>query len=586
MIGAINGGLCKLSSPLLLTNLLVITKAVKRVIACSHIAMSSQSASRRSIQLCKECARMKRIEDAKSILNGCLRSILVGALLMLLQTITAYGQTTQEIQQQIQQMKEHYEQQIAALEKRIEVLEQSNQAVAHAVQKDTVTEAQLRAATEAAVAAAQGPKLTHGEITTIDQTEVANTPRYDEVQDANVAVLKLQEQAKAFEFHGYLRSGTGLNGEGGQMVTFRAPGAGAKYRLGNEAETYGEMIFVNNWLNPMHDPDKAWMRSEVLIQADTTQSNNYASTDNFRFREAFIQMGNLIPSQPMAKFWAGERYYRRQNIDINDFYILDMSGYGGGVEDLNVKVGMVALAYLTGAKEDIVTNNGTYTKSNLDARLYGVRALGGEVGFWGDYSYAKGGTLPSGELVPSVGGYAFGVGHALKEWLGGYNAISFQYGVGAASNFSTGVDDPTPYLPDAHTFRFTESGVIQPNDSFAVQPVVVYQYQTNGNHQDGSNTWLSLGARPVFFFTEHLSLATELGLDRTSNGLGQYEGWVRKFTIAPQIGAGRKFFSRPRLRMFFTYANWSQGLEGYVGTPVYKNKTSGLSFGLQGESWW
>lgn len=529
---------------------------------------------------------MKRIEDAKSILNGCLRSILVGALLMLLQTITAYGQTTQEIQQQIQQMKEQYEQQIAALEKRIEVLEQSNQAVAHAVQKDTVTEAQLRAATEAAVAAAQGPKLTHGEITTIDQTEVANTPRYDEVQDANVAVLKLQEQAKAFEFHGYLRSGTGLNGEGGQMVTFRAPGAGAKYRLGNEAETYGEMIFVNNWLNPMHDPDKAWMRSEVLIQADTTQSNNYASTDNFRFREAFIQMGNLIPSQPMAKFWAGERYYRRQNIDINDFYILDMSGYGGGVEDLNVKVGMVALAYLTGAKEDIVTNNGTYTKSNLDARLYGVRALGGEVGFWGDYSYAKGGTLPSGELVPSVGGYAFGVGHALKEWLGGYNAISFQYGVGAASNFSTGVDDPTPYLPDAHTFRFTESGVIQPNDSFAVQPVVVYQYQTNGNHQDGSNTWLSLGARPVFFFTEHLSLATEFGLDRTSNGLGQYEGWVRKFTIAPQIGAGRKFFSRPRLRMFFTYANWSQGLEGYVGTPVYKNKTSGLSFGLQGESWW
>lgn len=518
--------------------------------------------------------------------GGMRSAIFACALLVLLPSTNAHGQTTQEIQQQLQQMKEQYEQQIAALEKRITLLEQSNQAVAHAVQKDTVTEDQLRAATEAAVAAGQGPKLTREEITTIDQTEVANTPRYDEVQEANVAVLKLQEQLKAFEFHGYLRSGAGLNGEGGQMVTFRAPGAGAKYRLGNEGETYGEMIFVNNWLNPMHDTDKAWMRSEVLVQADTTQSTNYASTDNFRFREAFIQMGNLIPSQPMAKFWAGERYYRRQSIDINDFYLLDMSGYGGGVEDLNVKVGKVALAYLAGAKEDIVTNNGTYTKSNLDARLYNVRAMGGELGFWGDYSYAKGGRLPNGDTVPSVGGYAFGVGHSLKEWLGGYNLVSFQYGKGAAANFTTGIDDPTPYLPDAHTFRFTESAVIQPNSSFAVQPVVVYQYQTNGNQQDGSNSWLSFGARPVFFFTDHLSLATEVGLDRTSSGLGQYEGWVRKFTIAPQIGAGRKFFSRPALRMFFTYANWSQGLEGYVGTPVYKNRTSGLSFGLQGESWW
>ena len=41
--------------------------------------------------------------------------------------------------------------------------------------------------------------------------------------------------------------------------------------------------------------------------------------------------GNLFASQPEAKFWAGERYYRRQHIEINDFYPLDMSGYGAGV---------------------------------------------------------------------------------------------------------------------------------------------------------------------------------------------------------------------------------------------------------------
>jgi maltoporin len=42
----------------------------------------------------------------------------------------------------------------------------------------------------------------------------------------------------------------------------------------------------------------------------------------------------MFESQPDAKFWAGERYYRRQHIEIDDFYPLDMSGYGAGVEDL------------------------------------------------------------------------------------------------------------------------------------------------------------------------------------------------------------------------------------------------------------
>ena len=155
-------------------------------------------------------------------------------------------------------------------------------------------------------------------------------------------VAELKQQVKAFEFHGYMRSGQGLNGEGGQMVAFQAPGAPAKYRLGNEAETYGEMIFVNNWINPSHDPDKAWMKTEVLVEANTTQASNYASNDQFRFREAFVEVGNVLASNPSAEFWAGERYYRRLNIDINDFYILDMSGYGGGMENLDVKIGQLS----------------------------------------------------------------------------------------------------------------------------------------------------------------------------------------------------------------------------------------------------
>src|SRR5262249_17837449 len=156
---------------------------------------------------------------------------------------------------------------------------------------------------------------------------------YDALREADQKIEKLQEQVSAFEFHGYFRSGYGVNSVGGQQVAFQAPGAGAKYRLGNEAETYGELIFVNNWLNPSNNPGKAWMKPEFMVEGNTSNSATYSNlngpgNDQFRLREAFISIGNLSRSQPGAKFWAGERYYRRQHIDIDDFYPLDMSGYG------------------------------------------------------------------------------------------------------------------------------------------------------------------------------------------------------------------------------------------------------------------
>jgi len=168
-------------------------------------------------------------------------------------------------------------------------------------------------------------------------------------------------------------------------VAFEAPGAGAKYRLGNEAETYGELIFVNNWINPDHTSDKAWMKTVAMIEANTTDSATYANFaggaggDQLRVSEAFVQVGNVFERQPDAKFWAGERYYRRWHIDVDDFYALDMSGYGAGVEDLHVGVGKLAVAFLSGARPDIVTGSGTYSKSNIDVRLYDVK---GPAGRW------------------------------------------------------------------------------------------------------------------------------------------------------------------------------------------------------------
>src|SRR6201988_3766542 len=335
----------------------------------------------------------------------------------------AGAQQTEDLEQQLQPLKQQYnettqslQQRIAALEQLIQNEQQIQKQKEEQAKAGTVSAVEL-AAQKAAQDAVQGQS---GDVGAKFQGQLASEPTYDLLREADQKIGKLQEQLGSFEFHGYFRSGYGLNGEGGQQVAFQAPGAGAKFRLGNEAETYGEFIFVNNWLNPERASDKAWIRTEVMLEANTTNSASYANfggmtgvtgNDQFRLREAFVQAGNVLESQPDAKFWAGERYYRRQHVEINDFYPLDMSGYGAGFEDLKFGAGKLAVGYLAGARPDIQTADGNYVKSNIDVRFYDVKAPGGTLAGWFDFATGKGGTTPGGEVISTSNGYAFGIRH-------------------------------------------------------------------------------------------------------------------------------------------------------------------------------
>jgi maltoporin len=513
------------------------------------------------------------------------------------------AQQPEDLQKQLEQLKQQYDATTHDLERRIAALEQQIQKQKEASEKakeGTVSAVEL-AAQQAAEKAVRGQS---DQVGAKFQGQLPSEPTYDLLREADQKIADLQHQVQSFEFHGYFRSGYGLNSEGGQQVAFQAPGADAKYRLGNEAETYGEFIFVNNWLNPEQNTDKAWIKTEVMIEANTSNYASYANfpngvgSDQFRLREAFVRAGHIFESQPDAKFWAGERYYRRQHIEIDDFYPLDMSGYGAGAEDVNVGIGKLAVAFLAGARPDIVTQNGNYAKSNIDVRLYDLKGPAGLWAAWFDFATAKGGTaqnggtLPAGTAFPTANGYAFGLRHQRLEWHGGYHAFSIQYGKGAASNFSTSIDNPSPYLTHSERLLIAEHLLLQTNDRFAVMPIFIFQRKRDGQPGHGFNDWASFGLRPEVFFTKYLSLAFEAGFDHTEgfvttqNGNTQFDGWLRKFTIAPQIGAGRKFFSRPVLRVFLTYANWSNGFRGLVGGIPFEDRTSGLTYGVQAETWW
>ena len=507
-------------------------------------------------------------------------------------------QQNEDLQQQLQQLKQQYDQTTQDLQKRIAALEQliQNQAQMQKQKEEQTKEGTVTAVELAAEKAAQNAALGQSDnVGAKFQGQLASEPTYDLLREADQKIEKLQQELGSFEFHGYFRSGYGLNGEGGQQVAFQAPGAGAKFRLGNEAETYGEFIFVNNWLNPERTSNKAWIKTEVMLEANTTNSASFANfggmtgitgNDQFRLREAFVQAGNVLESQPDAKFWAGERYYRRQHVEIDDFYPLDMSGYGAGVEDLHIGIGKLALAYLSGARPDIVTQNGNLAKSNIDVRLYDIKGPAGLWGGWFNFATSKGGQTATGTTIPTTSGYAFGLRHQRLEWHGGFHSLYVQYGTGPASNFNTSIDNPTPFLNSQARFLVTEQLLFQPNDRFAIMPIFIFQRFKDGIPQHGWDQWVSFGARPEVFFTKYISLAFEGGFDHTHSQSGQYDGWLHKFTIAPQIGAGRKFFSRPVLRAFLTYANWSEGLRGFVGGVPYQDRTDGLTYGVQAETWW
>src|SRR4030095_4506261 len=169
-----------------------------------------------------------------------------------------HAQQTEELQKQLQQLKQQYEQTTLELQQRIAALEEQIKKENDAKENPQKKRGAL-SALELAAQEAKELALGQNQKEQTLQGQLPSPPTYDFLRDADTKIRKLEEQVKSFEFHGDLRSGYGLNSRGGQQVAFQAPGADAKYRLGNEAETYAELIFVNNWVNPKHDSGKAWI---------------------------------------------------------------------------------------------------------------------------------------------------------------------------------------------------------------------------------------------------------------------------------------------------------------------------------------
>jgi maltoporin len=413
----------------------------------------------------------------------------------------------------------------------------------------------------------------------------------------------------------YFRAGYGIDDGGGIQRPFQAPGALAKYRLGNETEQYSELVLARTWFSPRaFGSDQAvkpgtglYSLSDGPVVHGQLRLSVFADYENpdadFNLPEAWVSIGNVLDGNPSTKFWAGSRFYRRHDIHISDFYFLNMSGLGGGVEDVDLGFAKAAAAWIGDSSADGTyatfyppnpDNPSSFAKRSVDLRLYDVQTGPGKSEFVVTYARAEGGKYGRQQVEDSDGAAVMWL-HTTDGVLGpdGQNKASLQVGYGPAKTFTAGFEKIAtaggvvliPDDPDSWRVRATDHFTVQPTDWLSIQPAVVYQY-TDYENLGGEQSWYSVGARPVLHFNRHTSLAFEAGMDYVDDSARGQSDYLAKLTLAPQVAIGGRFFSRPVIRAYVTYAFWGDDFMGAVGGDDYREESSGWAWGLQTEAWW
>jgi maltoporin len=402
---------------------------------------------------------------------------------------------------------------------------------------------------------------------------------------------------KLFEFDGYVRSGFGINAKGGDQDAFQAPGAFAKYRLGNETETYGELGLTANWINPEHND--AWFKTKVKLALVAPRNSTFDSlkdpTGNIAVRESYAEAGHLFESHPEMTFWAGQRFYRRRDVHINDFFFNDMSGYGAGFQDMKLGGGnaKLSIAYLGGSVENPAMGSadlGRLAKNTLDLRVSDIPAGPGTLEVWLIPTVALQGSSTQNNHSGIGGGVFY-----FMPVMGGFNEVSASFGYNAAANLSSGLD--TSIASGGWLFRLVERGVFQLSPTMSMMVGGVLQFDnrdastgpTGNTDSSLGNTWASFGARPVFMLSKYTGVAVEGGVDIVKSQVsGSGTEVLGKVTVAGLLRPAADFWARPELRVFVTTAAWNGAVNtaGGTGGAAFAGDNAGLTAGVQAESWW
>ena len=404
---------------------------------------------------------------------------------------------------------------------------------------------------------------------------------------ANIYAVEITEELK-----GYVRLQTSLQ-NGKENLCFKIPNAGTKYRLGNECETWLELdgiqtlvfangIKVTNHLTP------------------TFVAPNAQDVEFLQWDEVYSEISNLYEGSPSV--WVGRRFYKRYDSHLSDYFYFNMSGQGVGIDNIQTPYATLAYSF----NYDLVDPSNISGSETILYASHDIRALHkydrGDITLFINYMTQEDKTFSTGTKFLASNGLAVGVLYEDKLLtqelfgLSGNNITAVFYGQGAAKNAGQNsafnqsaliekVITNNKSLQNSQTYKVINYNAFE-NTQFGVMSNFVFEYVDNQDFDSQKQNWVSFGVRPYLFFHENMRLVLESGYDRVQDLLTTTAYSLFKNTVALEAALKKGVWERPVLRVFYTYALWSQSAKGSIASSVYSDKTSGSNLGVQFEYWW
>ncbi|HEY0793733.1 MAG TPA: carbohydrate porin [Chthoniobacterales bacterium] len=450
----------------------------------------------------------------------------------------------------------------------------------------------------------------------------------------------LKSLTRNFTFSAYVRAGVQVNGSGGGgNFNFEPPDyIGGRARLGNENDTYMELTWSQaHMLGDSPDvmdvsmtftPAIRYVQSRGTFISSQGALERTGNDFDFVLRQAFLEMKNVFKTAPEVTFWGGIRFYDRFNIDPNDYFYLDDSGYGAGVENIDLGFGKLWLAYLGGLNPSLESpTTGSFYKHTFDVRIKDINVGPGKLMVVGIGNYEKGSTFTTDfngdrltNPVRTSDGWGIG-GGAIWEYDFGNKSLLQLYGLfgWGATNFSSGDDLGTATGAEAtflarnpgtpagtvinagqaiqkqHTYRAGGQFIWNPSTVFSLGTWAFWQQDAQGYGVAGTDAagivkaarvtrnLYTVGVRPIFWFADNFAIQGQAVYNYQDNNRGYSgtnafgrSGDMGVFTIAPTLKPKGGYFSRPELRVFATWAVWSNSLKGST-TPIQEGVNLGGS---------
>ena len=390
------------------------------------------------------------------------------------------------------------------------------------------------------------------------------------------------------------RSGVGSTDKGGQQLCFKAAGAPSKYRLGNECETYAELQFDAN----LFDQDGVQFYLDTNLAYKVAQQDDYETTEP-AVREMNLKAAGLFgDALTDSMLWVGKRIYNRHDIHMIDYYYWNLAGPGVGIENIDVGMGMLDIAWVSNQNE-VIYNEWNYTSTAGDLG-YKTEAITTNIidVRWNDIpimdhlklelglDYGTG-NPPDKLLAGSAetfsksyfdkNGWMF-TGELTWDDLRGFNKFFVQYATDAMTG--PGAGTAGMYLQTTGWFKGNKLWRIMDHGAVSLMPKldmmyvigvtqVKYDKDTMYPHYGKKTTWATAGVRPSWNWNDLTSTTIELGYDQVKNAHSSYQmgsmlysselfkSKLWKFTIAQQFHPQFGGWVRPQIRIFATYADWN-----------------------------